>query len=115
MYSCSLRTAAGKVGPDWCTSQNVLLIPASNCVYETPIWIGHYVLKHSYLPPDEFRHAVMSCPEPGLDKFRRALIAHIPELSRDSITDEWPFFDQRSDLSQLTLQSDLEHGDELRR
>src|SRR5262245_49311964 len=50
LYNCTLCAAEGKPGPDSRSSQAVLLVPASDCVYEAPIWIGHYVLRHSYLP-----------------------------------------------------------------
>jgi hypothetical protein len=64
-YECSLCGAEGKAGPDSRTSQAELLVPAGTCVFEAPIWIGHYVLGHGYQPPAEFCQAVMSCPEPG--------------------------------------------------
>src|SRR5262245_52340607 len=38
-YWCSLCTAEGRPGPDCRSSQAVLLVPGSDCVYETPIWI----------------------------------------------------------------------------
>src|SRR5688572_16868870 len=47
MHWCSLCAAEGRCGPDCRSSQAVLLVPAPTCVYETPIWIGHYVLGHS--------------------------------------------------------------------
>ena len=111
MHWCSLCAAEGKLGPDGRSSQWILLVPAPDCVYETPIWIGHYVLRHAYLPPDEFCRAVQSCPEPGSDEFRRALIAHIPGLSRLEESDH-AFFAKFD--AQQTLQSCPEHGSEER-
>jgi hypothetical protein len=109
LHWCSLCAAEGKMGPDPRSSQTVLLVPASNCVYEAPIWIGHYVLGHSYQPPDEFCRAVTSCPEPGSDEFRKALLAHVPELGHE-IPDGWNFFDEWN--AQQTLDPDPECGSE---
>ena len=102
MYWCSFCAAEGKVGPDFRSSQGTLLVPASACIYETPIWIGHYVLAHSYQPPAEFCHAVQSCPDPGSGAFLDALIAHVPQLN--SIRDEMgpPYFAELD--AQFTLQ-----------
>lgn len=109
MHWCSLCTSEGKIGPDCRSSQNVLLVPAPSCVYETPIWIGHYILAHSYQPPDEFCRAVISCPEPGSEEYRSALLAHLPELGSFAL-DGKPFFGTWD--VQRTLQPDPEHGDE---
>jgi hypothetical protein len=109
MHWCSLCAAEGKIGPDCRSSQNVLLVPAADCVYEAPIWIGHYVLGHSYQPPDEFCRAVLSSPEPGSDAFRSALVAHLPQLN-DRVSDDFPFFGKG--YAQFTLQPSLEHGSE---
>src|SRR5262245_46964494 len=102
MYCCSLCAAEGRPGPDCSSSQAELLVPAFNCVYETPIWIGHYVLGHSYQPPDEFCSAVKSCPEPGSDGFRNALVALLPELSALAAR-PFPFFEEWADGAQETL------------
>lgn len=111
MHWCSLCTAEDRIGPDCRSSQSVLLIPALNCVYETPIWIGHYVGRHSYQPPDEFCHAVKSCPPPGSDELRRALLGHLPGLVR-FVQDGMPFFGQWD--VQVTLRPDPEYGSEKR-
>lgn len=109
MHFCSLCTAEGKIGPDNRTSQNVLLVPTQHLVYEAPIWIGHYVLQHSYLPPIEFRKAVMDCPEAGSEELRLALIKHIPELSHWSYDEMFWDWDVQS-----TLTPDPENGDEMK-
>ena len=109
MHWCSLCAAEGRIGPDNRSSQAVLLVPASKCVYEAPIWIGHYVFGHSYQPPDEFCRAVKLCPEPGSDEFRIALLAHLPELALD-VPDGWPFFIEWS--AQRTLEPDPVYGSE---
>ena len=114
MHWCGLCAVEGKPGPDCRSSQAVLLVPASNCVYETPIWIGHYVLGHSYQPPDEFCRAVKSCPEAGSDEFRSALVAHLPELSSSGAPEDFPFFAEWADGAQRTLQPDPEYGSEKR-
>jgi len=110
MYWCTLCAAEGKVGPDCRSSQAVLLVPAETCVYEAPIWIGHYVLMHSYQPPEEFRRAVAMCPEPGSDEFRRALIAHLPGLSERADLPLWPFFKEWADGARWTLEPSVEYG-----
>jgi hypothetical protein len=109
LYWCTHCAAEGKVGPDPVSSQCILLVPALNCVYETPIWIGHYVHAHSYLPPDEFCHAVRSCPGPGSDAYRSALIAYLPELSSSEMG-HFPFFDAWE--AQQTLRPCPEDGSE---
>ena len=114
MYWCSLCAAQGKPGPDFRSSQAVLLVPASDCVYETPIWIGHYVLGHSYQPPDEFCRAVESCPEPGSDEFLSAMVAHLPELSERAARRRSSSFVEWADGAQRTLRPDPEYGSEKR-
>jgi len=105
VHSCSLCAAEGKIGPDRYMSQAVLLVPATDCVYECPIWIGHYVIDHSYEPPDEFRRAVKGCPEPGSDDFRKALVALLPTAFRAV----GPSFFAKWDARQ-TLRPDPEYG-----
>jgi len=112
MHWCSLCAAEGRCGPDCRSSQAVLLVPATNWVYETPIWIGHYVLGHSYQPPAEFCQAVMSCPKPGSDAFRQALLVHLPSLANykvgPSSLARWAFFGRWS--ARRTLQLDPQYG-----
>lgn len=114
MHWCSLCAAEGRCGPDCRSSQAVLFVPAPSCVYETPIWIGHYVLGHSYQPPAEFCNAVMSSPEPGSDEFRGALLAHLPQLARLTGSERFPFFADWADGARRTLEPDPEHGSEER-
>lgn len=64
---------------------------------------------HSYSPPDEFCLAVMSCPEPGSDEMRRALLEHLPQLA-DYALDGLPFFGEWD--VQATLDPSPEHGSE---
>jgi len=109
MHWCSLCAAEGRIGPDNRSSQAVLLVPAPKCVYEVPIWIGHYVLGHSYQPPEEFCRAVKSCPEPGSDEFRSALLAHLPELANE-VADAFPFFEEWD--AERTLEPDPVYGSE---
>jgi hypothetical protein len=129
IHHCSLCDAEGKCGPDCRTSQAVLLVPAPTCVYEAPIWIGHYVLQHSYQPPQEFCNAVMSAPKPGSDEFCEALGAHLPSLAklrpeerRDLLSAYIPSLPAHANLpdvslfvewyegAQKTLQADPEYG-----
>jgi len=81
-HYCSICKSENKIGPSGTSSQNILLVPASDYVYETPIWIGHYVIGHHYSPPNEFCRAVMSSPKAGSDEYFDALAKHIPTLSR---------------------------------
>jgi hypothetical protein len=111
MYWCSICEAEGTCGPDFRSSQSILLVPAPDCVYETPIWIGHYVFGHSYKPPVEFCRAVLSCPQPGSDAFQSALVAHVPELSRLE-QGGFPFFAKID--AQWTLRPCAENGSEER-
>ena len=83
MHWCSICASEDKIGPDPTSSQSQLYVPAADCVYEAPIWIGHYVLAHHYLPPDEFRAAVMACPKPGSEAYKNALLRHVPSLRQE--------------------------------
>ena len=91
-YSCTLCEAEGKPGPNHTSSQSVLLVPTANCVYESPIWIGHYVLEHSYCPPAEYCDAVTMCPEPGSKEFRSAIASLVPQLSPLAEDSDWGSF-----------------------
>jgi len=91
MHWCGFCEAEGKIGPDGRSSQCILLVPAARCVYEAPIWIGHYVLQHEYQPPDEFCRAVQDCPEPASDAFRHALLELVPSF-RELEDRDFPFF-----------------------
>jgi hypothetical protein len=77
LHWCSLCAAEGRCGPDSRTSQYVLLVPGVDCLYETPIWIGHYVLDHGYRPPEKFCKAVIDCPAPGSWRFRSSLSSYL--------------------------------------
>ena len=114
LYWCSLCAAEGRCGPDCRSSQAVLLVPALHYVYESPIWIGHYVLGHSYHPPAEFCNAVMSSPEPGSDEFRDALRAHLPGLVDITDSTRISMFADWADGARRTLEPDPEHGSEER-
>lgn len=80
IYFCSLCEAEGRVGPHGTSSQDELLIPASDCLYEAPIWIVHYVKCHEYRPPDEYRRAVLACPSPGSREYALAVEPYISDL-----------------------------------
>jgi hypothetical protein len=106
LHWCSLCAAEGRCGPDSRSSQWVLLVPGVDCLYEAPIWIGHYVLDHGYQPPEAFCRAVMQCPAPGSKEFRRALLLHVPAA--------WPTGLMFSQIdAQRTRRPDLQDGDEL--
>ncbi len=40
-------------------------VAGETAVYAAPALILHYVLEHSYLPPEPFIHAVLHGPQPG--------------------------------------------------
>ncbi len=42
---------------------NNLFVPESTSVYVAPDLVQHYIEAHGYCPPEEFRAAVMRCPE----------------------------------------------------
>ena len=112
LHECSLCTAEGREGPDERTSQAQLLIPARQFVYEAPIWIGHYVIDHAYRPPDEFRHAVLTCPAPGSREFADAVLIHTPDLCRAELARALPaaLFCDWQDTAPRTLRSDPKLG-----
>ena len=107
MHRCGFCASEGKDGPDARTSQATLLIPSDDCLYESPIWIGHYIHAHSYRPPDEFIRAVESCPQPGSDAFRKLLAAHVNGLSY--LEEQCNYVDW-SDGAKRTLLPDQEYG-----
>ena len=76
VHTCSLCVAAGNNGKregGW--SQENLIIPGDGEVFVAPGGILHYVLEHSYLPPERFIQAVMRCPPCGSSEHLDALRA----------------------------------------
>jgi hypothetical protein len=51
-----------------------LFVPGSGCVYVTPSNIVHYIDIHFYQPPEEFREAVLNCPEMRSAHYYRLLL-----------------------------------------
>ena len=43
-------------------SHRNLFIPGNDVMYVSPEGILHYITKHSYAPPSEFKQAVIACP-----------------------------------------------------
>jgi hypothetical protein len=50
-----------------------LLVPGNNVLYVAPAMVAHYMRKHEYLPPTEFRESVLRCHDPGTDAYFAAL------------------------------------------
>ena len=51
-----------------------LYVPTRECVYIAPAMVLHYVIGHSYRPPDEFIEAIQHCPQQETPEYM-ALIA----------------------------------------
>jgi hypothetical protein len=63
-------------------------VPGTAEVFAAPGGIVHYIADHSYLPPEAFILAVMTCPDCGsseyLDALRRANLGKdLPMESKD--------------------------------
>ena len=55
-------------------SQLNVFVPGNGYLFVSPESITHYIDAHGYFPPQEFQDAVMACPEPGTQTFRKALL-----------------------------------------
>ncbi len=69
-HCCDLCTRDGAVGVD------NLWVPGNGFLYVMPELALHYIVEHSYRPPEEFLAAVMGAPWPGSDAFRDAILAN---------------------------------------
>lgn len=49
----------------------IIVLGKNNNVYYAPNLIYHYVVDHSYLPPEEFIQAVLTCPLPTSDEYKK--------------------------------------------
>lgn len=81
-YNCDLGSCgSNQIQPDFywrgmripqrCTSE--ILVPGKAVLYRAPALILHYIRAHRYLPPARFLDAVLACPEPGSDEYRRVI------------------------------------------
>jgi hypothetical protein len=52
-----------------------LFVPAQGVAYVSPSLMVHYIDSHAYLPPDEFRAAVLACPPMRSMDYLRAVAA----------------------------------------
>jgi len=52
-----------------------LFVPDGSRAFVSPELVLHYMNAHAYAPPREFCEAVMACPLPRSQEYRRALIA----------------------------------------
>jgi len=48
-------------------------IPAPNWVFAAPMLINHYVIDHSYRPPESFIEAVLAAPDPSSAEYQTFL------------------------------------------
>lgn len=48
-------------------------VPSGQILFVCPEMLAHYVEVHMYLPPIEFREALVSAPEPGSEKYKDAV------------------------------------------
>lgn len=58
-----------------------ILVPGEDAVYEAPNLILHYILHHSYRPPECFSAAVLKCPEPDSSEYRERMVRIAPKLA----------------------------------
>lgn len=56
-------------------SSRYILVPSKSAIYVAPEAVGHYVVCHRYLPPGEFQDAVLSCPPPNTQEFKKLFLA----------------------------------------
>ena len=50
-----------------------IFVPTTGFVYVSPGGIDHYIEVHGYEPPESFTNAVLECPDPSSDEFRKML------------------------------------------
>jgi hypothetical protein len=55
-----------------------LFVPGDGFLYAAPSMIAHYILTHDYVPPQEFRDAVLRCPPMRSPEYFDAIIQHGP-------------------------------------
>lgn len=53
-------------------ASEIRIIGYNNKIYAAPDLIYHYIVKHSYKPPEEFLEAVKKGPRPSSDKYKKA-------------------------------------------
>jgi hypothetical protein len=68
-HRCDLCLYEGQTG------KRNLFLPTEKCVYVCPELVTHYMNEHGYRPPDEFRAAVLACPEMRTVPYFKALLA----------------------------------------
>lgn len=67
-HSCELCQFDGPKG-----SRN-LFVPNGDHLFVCPELVLHYVAAHAYRPPDAFQEAVMRCPDPAGNEYRRQFL-----------------------------------------
>ena len=57
------------------SGNNNLFIPAKGILYVCSQLITHYINAHHYQPPEEFRSAVLQCPDTRTIEYKKLLLA----------------------------------------
>jgi len=70
VHECELCQFGGPLG-----TRN-LFVPGDGVLYVMPELALHYMGAHHYLPPEEFRDAVLACPDMGTMDYRRKFLAN---------------------------------------
>jgi hypothetical protein len=60
-----------------------IFVPGEGVVYVAPSLVLHYMVDHGYLPPPEFREALLRCPPVGSDAYYDAFERNGPEHWRE--------------------------------
>jgi hypothetical protein len=109
LHECSL-CASGKPAEGRPTrSHENLWIPGDGVIYIAPGMITHYIGDHSYLPPEGFIRAVLTCPDYGSPAYHAALLVansdkQPPLLTKQQVAEKWS--KEREMLAEHKRQSD---------
>jgi hypothetical protein len=66
-----------------------LFIPGKGFLYTAPSLVAHYIISHSYLPPFEFREAVLRCPPMRSIEYFEAIVANGPPKFADIVKNKY--------------------------
>lgn len=85
---CAFSGGPGRVRYGQATvlvGSSLLFVPTVSTVYVAPSLVVHYVDAHQYLPPKEFREAVMTCPPMRSPDYLRLLLRNgIRKVKREA-------------------------------
>ena len=88
-YRCEFCRLSGGPGSVRCGDREVssggthLFVPGDAALYVAPAMIAHFIDAHEYLPPEEFRQAVLRCPPMRSVRYLRALLQNGPRTLFD--------------------------------